>query len=255
MRDPREVGGAWATFQRHTFADPSPALAPLVTRYWMATWDLRGQPPYRQLIVPMPYVQLSFRDGDEPLVRGVSRGHVVRTLSGTGRVFGVPFRVGCFRPVLDRPLSTITDRSLPASAVFGPTVPRLAGDDLNDLVGRVEEFLLARLPEPDPVALQAGAIVDSIAASPTMTRVEAVAAEAGMGVRRLQRLFAENVGVPPKWVIRRYRLREVTDQLDAGAAVDWARLAVELGYADQAHLTRDFAAMFGEPPTRYAERY
>jgi AraC-like DNA-binding protein len=71
----------------------------------------------------------------------------------------------------------------------------------------------------------------------------------------LQRLFAEHVGVPPKWVIRRYRLREVTDRLDAGEPVDWGPLAAELGYADQAHLTRDFAAMFGEPPTRYAERY
>ena len=255
MRDPREVGGAWAAFQRHAFADPSPALAPLVTRYWMATWDLRGQPPYRQMIVPFPNVQLSFRDGDEPLVRGVSRGYVVRTLSGTGRVFGVPFRAGCFRPFLDRPLSTITDRALPASAVFGAAVPRLAGDDLGELVARVEEFLLSRLPEPDPSTAEAAAIVDRIAASPALTRVEAVAAGAGMTVRRLQRLFAEYVGVPPKWVIRRYRLREVTDQLDAGATVDWARLAVELGYADQAHLTRDFTKMFGEPPTRYAQRY
>jgi AraC-like DNA-binding protein len=269
MRDPREVGGAWATFQRHAFADPSPALAPLVTRYWLATWDLRGQPPYRQVIVPFPNVQLSFRDGDEPLVRGVSRGYVVRTLSGKGRVFGVPFRAGCFRPFLDRPLWTITDRSLPASAVFGPAVPRLPGgdrddpgddlgdpgDDLGDLVACVEEFLLGRLPDPDPVTVQAAAIVDRIAASPASTRVEAVAAEAGMTVRRLQRLFAEYVGVPPKWVIRRYRLREVTDRLDAGGAVDWAGLAAELGYADQAHLTRDFTKMFGEPPTRYAQRY
>ncbi len=255
MRDPREVGGTWTSFQRHAFADPSPALASLVARYWMATWDLRGQPPYRQLIVPLPNVHLSFRDGDEPLVRGVSRGYVVRTLSGAGRVFGVPFRAGCFRPFLDRPLSTITDRSLPASAVFGPAVPRLAGDDLDDLVARVEEFLLSRLPEPFPWAGEAAAIVDRIAASPTMTSVQAVAAEAGLAVRRLQRLFAEYVGVPPKWVIRRYRLREVTEQLAAGGAVEWARLAGELGYADQAHLTRDFTAMFGEPPTRYAERY
>jgi len=260
MRDPRELGGAWATFQRHAFADPSPPLAPYVTRYWMATWDLRGQPPYRQLIVPFPTVQLTFRDGDEPLVRGVSRGYAVRTLAGAGGVFGVPFRAGRFRPFLGRPLSTITDRTLPASAVFGPAVPRLdRGDDLGDglreLVARVEEFLLPRLPAPDPGADDAATIVDRIAASPSLTRVEAVAADAGLSVRRLQRLFAEHVGVPPKWVIRRYRLREVTDRLDAGEPVDWGPLAAELGYADQAHLTRDFAAMFGEPPTRYAERY
>lgn len=55
--------------------------------------------------------------------------------------------------------------------------------------------------------------------------------------------------------ICRYRLHEVTRRLDDRLAIDWAALAVELGYADQAHLTRDFAAIFGEPPTRYAERF
>jgi AraC-like DNA-binding protein len=254
-RDAREVGGAWASFQRHAFAAPSVSLAPVVARYWMATWDLRGQPPYRQLIVPFPNVQLSFRDEDEPLVHGVSHGYVVRTLAGRGRVFGVAFRPGCFRVFLGRPLSTITDRSLPASAVFGPAVPRLIGDDMDTLVAVVEEFLADRRSEPDPDADAAADIVARIAASPALTRVDVVAAGAGMSVRQLQRLFAEHVGVPPKWVIRRYRLREVTDRLDAGGTVDWAGLAAELGYADQAHLTRDFTAMVGEPPTRYAERY
>lgn len=255
MRDAREVGGAWATFQRHSFAEPSPALAPFVARYWMATWDLRGQPPYRQLIVPLPSVQLSFQDSDGPVLHGVSAGYVVKTLAGRGRVFGVGFRPGCFRPFLGRALSTITDRSLPASAVFGPSVPRLTGDDMGLLVAVVETFLGDRLPEPDPGAERAAGIVERIATSPLLTRVDAVAAEAGLSVRALQRLFAEYVGVPPKWVIRRYRLREVTDRLDAGGSVEWAALAADLGYADQAHLTRDFAALFGESPTRYAERY
>ena len=74
-------------------------------------------------------------------------------------------------------------------------------------------------------------------------------------MRRLQRLFAEHVGVGPKWVIRRYRLHEVTERMSAGAPIDWAALAADLGYADQAHLTRDFTDLFGEPPTAYARRY
>lgn len=36
--------------------------------------------------------------------------------------------------------------------------------------------------------------------------------------------------------------------------IDWAGLAAELGYADQAHFTRDFTAMVGETQTAYAER-
>ncbi len=82
-----------------------------------------------------------------------------------------------------------------------------------------------------------------------------LARELGMNVRRLQRLFAEYVGIGPKWVIRRYRLREVTERLANGAEPNWAALAVELGYADQAHFARDFKDMFGESPTKYAERY
>ena len=40
----------------------------------------------------------------------------------------------------------------------------------------------------------------------------------------------------------------------AGAALDSAALAADLGYADQAHLTRDFTATLGVPPSRYACR-
>jgi AraC-like DNA-binding protein len=73
--------------------------------------------------------------------------------------------------------------------------------------------------------------------------------------RRLQRLFAEYVGVGPKWVIRRYRLHEITERLATGTPIDWARLAAELGYADQSHLSRDFTEIVGETPTQYAQRY
>jgi AraC-like DNA-binding protein len=56
-------------------------------------------------------------------------------------------------------------------------------------------------------------------------------------------------------VIRRYRLREVTERMAAGADIDWAALAADLGYTDQAHFVRDFRSMFGESPTHYAQRY
>ncbi|XVV05042.1 AraC family transcriptional regulator [Actinosynnema sp. CA-248983] len=245
-RDVRELGGAWQAFQRHAFPTPPPDLAGHVARYWLVSWDYAE--PYRQLIVPYPNVHLTFQDG-RATVHGVSGGHQVKVLAGRGHVVGVAFHPGAFRPFLGAPVSTITDRSIDASAVFGPDLPT----DPN--VEDVEEFLRAHLPTPDPNADEAVAVVARIAAEPGITRVDALAADLGTGVRRLQRLFAEHVGVGPKWVIRRYRLHEVTERLAAGAAVDWADLAADLGYADQAHFVRDFREMFGEPPTHYAARY
>ena len=48
------------------------------------------------------------------------------------------------------------------------------------------------------------------------------------------------------------RLHEAAERADLGEAVDWAELAFDLGYADQAHLTRDFTDTIGVPPAQYA---
>jgi AraC-like DNA-binding protein len=245
-RDARELEGAWTTFQRHAFLRPSPDLAPHVDHYWVVSWNYRE--PYRQLIVPYPNVHLTFQDG-RATVQGVCSGHVTKVLDGDNGVFGVAFRPGCFRPFLRVPVTTITDRSLDAGEVFALEVPEPADVDT------VEQFLRGHRPEPDPKAYEAADIVTKIAAQPGITRVDVLARDLGTTVRRLQRLFAEYVGIGPKWVIRRYRLREVTQRLANGGRIDWAALAAELGYADQAHFARDFKQMFGESPGWYAARY
>ncbi|HZJ51679.1 MAG TPA: helix-turn-helix domain-containing protein [Actinomycetota bacterium] len=242
-RDEREL--SWQRFQQHKFQMPSPDLAPYVAGYWIVTWEYTHS--YRQLIVPYPNVHLSFGGGVAE-VHGVSSGHLFKELDGSGRVFGVAFQPGCFRPFLGGPVQSITDRSIPAAEVFR---------DLPDEseVHTVEKMLRANLPARDPKAELATEIVNRIIAEPTIKRVDLLANQFGTSVRQLQRLFAEDVGVGPKWVIRRYRLHEVTERMAAGARIDWAALAADLGYADQAHFIRDFTSMFGESPTRYAERY
>jgi transcriptional regulator GlxA family with amidase domain len=58
--------------------------------------------------------------------------------------------------------------------------------------------------------------------------------------------------VAPAQVARRLRLQEAAAAATSDAPVDWARLAAELGYCDQAHLVRDFTNAIGTPPARYA---
>jgi AraC-like DNA-binding protein len=242
-RDPRELD--WRKFQHVEFFAPAPDLAPWVARYWTVEWNY--ETPYRQLIVPYPNVQLTFH-ATGPEVHGVSSGYVFKELAGQASVFGVAFRPGVFRPFLRRPVNTLTDRWIPGGEVFRGQPAALE-------VAAVEDFLRSNLPAPDPRAELAADIVDRIAVGPEVVRVDILAKEYETTVRQMQRLFAEHVGVGPKWVIRRYRLHEVTARMTAGASIDWAGLAAELGYADQAHFTRDFTAMFGETPTQHAARY
>ena len=249
---------------------PSDPLAPFVEYYWIPRWDLRGEPPHAQTILPHPNVHLVFEASGAGIF-GVDRRLFTRSLSGLGLAFGVRFLAGCFRPFWQAPISQLTDRVVPAARLFGPqaektrqTIMRVSAGSVDSadsadsaeadawMIGYAEALLCSVRPEQDPVAEQVAALVSRITADPGLRRVDQLAAASGMTARSLQRLFADYVGVSPKWVMRRARLHEAAERADSGEPVDWASLAVDLGYADQAHLTRDFTATIGISPTRYA---
>ncbi|MFG2846137.1 DUF6597 domain-containing transcriptional factor [Kitasatospora sp. NPDC048296] len=231
---------------------PAPAVARFVEFYWLVRWDLTGLPPYEQKVLAHPNVHLVF-EAPQARVYGVDRSLFVRRLEGAGHVLGVKFRPGAFRPFAGHPVSALADRSVPAAEYFGPEADRCNARILDaPSAERAEAFLLPRLPAPDPVAEEVAAVVDRITGSPDLFRVDDLARELGVTVRSLQRLFAEYVGASPKWVLRRARLHEAAERAATEGGVDLAALAVELGYADQAHLTRDFTAAVGISPARYA---
>lgn len=239
---------------------PSEALAPFVDYYWIPRWDLRGRPPHEQTVLPHPNVHLVFEASGAGIF-GVDRRLFTRSLSGLGLAFGIRFTAGGFRPFWQAPISQLTDRVVPAARLFGPRAEKtrqaIIGDgscDVDDgvMIGYAEALLHSVLPEQDPLAGQAAALVSCITDDPGLRRVDQLSGSSGLTVRTLQRLFADYVGVSPKWVMRRARLHEAAERADSGEPVDWAALASDLGYADQAHLTRDFTVTIGVPPARYA---
>lgn len=234
---------------------PAPVLSPFVAHYWLVTWDLRGKDPHEQQVLPYPAVNMTFKAG-RCRIAGVPRGRFSEVLQDAGRVFGVRFQPGGFRPFLGAPVSSITDRFIAVDAVFGASGRQLADEivaaDDSATAIIMDRFLAQRIPGSDPTAELVCAIVSRAATDPGVTRVEKLAGEFDIGMRRLQRLFADYVGVSPKWVIRRYRLHEAAARAGAGIDLDLVQLALDLGYSDQAHFTRDFTAMVGVPPRRYA---
>jgi transcriptional regulator GlxA family with amidase domain len=108
-----------------------------------------------------------------------------------------------------------------------------------------------------PVPLAGADLVDDAAAvvqsDSGLTRVDALAERLGATVRTLQRRFVRHLGVGPKWVIQRQRIQDALAAIDAGKRVDWGALAVQLGFVDQAHLTRTFTSLVGTSPAAYRE--
>lgn len=260
--DARGIVTPDAGLQRFTLDrfPPSADVGRFVAWYWVVTWDLRGQPSHTQHVFAHPVVNVSFEDEEDGAVNGVSTAMDSRTLTGAGRVLGVMFRPAGFRPFLGRAMTTITDEVLPLSSVVGPAGVEMAravgvsGDRSPAELAAAADAGFAALLPPDPQPSEATTpLVEQVAADPAFLLVDDLAAAAGLTERQLQRRFADHVGLSPKAVIRRYRLYEAAERARQGQSVDWSTVAAELGYSDQAHLTRDFTASFGIPPARYVQ--
>ena len=235
----------------------APDLGRYAERYWAVHWDLRGRDPYQVEFIPHPCVNITFLPGPGAEVHGVGTGKSVHPLAGAGSVFGVKFRPGGFGAYTGLPVSALTDRSVPMRDLFGAAADRLAAAVLGETsderrIAHVDAFLRERQAGEDETYQLVVRMVATMLDDRSVTRVDQVARRYAVSVRTLQRLFRRYVGVGPKWVIRRYRMHDGAERLASGTVTDPAAMAVELGWFDQAHFTRDFSTLIGVSPREYA---
>lgn len=236
---------------------PGDSAARFVRRYWLPRWAIPGGGSARETVLEYPTANLVIDEGSVLLHRA-SHGLSGRTLRGAGWAFGVMLRPGTARQwagtsLRSLPLAVPLERlAVPGleRAVPGLRARMEAHDDLGAVA--VFEAALAGLPAPDADARLVDDIVAAVEADRELRRVEQLAERFGLGVRHLQRLVAGHIGFGPKWLIQRYRLQEAAAALRDPQPPSSARLAAELGYADQAHFTREFKAVIGETPGAYA---
>lgn len=238
--------------------EPAPDLAFFVMRHWVVRWDFRGLPPHEQRNIPYPCVNLFVQRG-QTAFHGVRAGRPTYLLEGEGLVFGVKFLPGSFEGFYGRPVAELSGRTCPVEPILGLGAAALEArildaPDVEGMIRAAEAVLRARLPPRDPMVERIHRIVEAIVADRDITKVDHLVSRFDIGKRTLERLFHRYVGATPKWVISRYRLHEAAEQLAASPHADWTRLAGDLGYFDQAHFIRDFKAMVGVAPGRYAQR-
>jgi len=83
-------------------------------------------------------------------------------------------------------------------------------------------------------------------------RVDDLAFDAGLSARQLRRLFVEEIGLSPKHFCRVIRFRHSVSRLADSPRGDWAQVALDCGYYDQAHFINEFRELSGFSPGEYA---
>jgi AraC-like DNA-binding protein len=233
-------------------------LADLVACSWQRTVPPSGGRS-AQRVVPDGCVDLVWRGGVLTIV-GPDTSAFMSPLEPGATIVGLRFRPGAAGAALGLPASELRDVRLSLDDVWGrhgaELAERLGSADGAAAQRRVlEEALLARRArsdDPDRAVLAAARALGLPG-----SRVRAVSDRLGLSDRQLLRRFRVAVGYGPKMLDRVLRFQRFLAGARAIADGDdvLAGFAFELGYADQAHLTRECVQLSGLTPAALAHAW
>ena len=233
---------------------PSGDVYSLVACRWMRQAP-EDDPSDSVLILPDGCVDLLWREG-ELVVAGLDRTARPAAVAAGERILGLRLRPGVAGAVLGMPASEVLDVHVKLEELLGSPATELAdrlgeSKDDEEAFGLLEQAVGSRIDGggPDPLVLAATRRLGFPG-----SRVNELAESLGISDRQLRRRFHQSVGYGPKTLDRVLRFRRLVAQTSAIAAgeSDLARVAADLGYADQAHMTRDCLRLSGMTPVQLA---
>ena len=186
---------------------------------------------------------------------GLFAGPVTIDSFGASNCIQVNFTPLGARRFFDMPMTELTDRMVVLDDLLGAE-----GTSLRDELGNApgwqrrfditEAFLLRKLGEADAPSPEVTWAYERIAASGGRAKVASIAQKIGWSRKHLARRFTDEIGLGPKSVSRIVRLNRAIAAARAGGG--WAGIAADCGYADQAHMVREFRELAGNSPVGWA---
>ncbi|RWF45508.1 MAG: AraC family transcriptional regulator [Mesorhizobium sp.] len=156
------------------------------------------------------------------------------------------------------PMSELTDSMVVLDDVLGAEGAALRerlgnAPDWTARFDLAEAFVAARLESAAETPLEIAWAYDRIITSGGRTRIASLAEQLGWSRKHLADKFSDATGIGPKTLSRIVRFNRAL-RLSSEPTADWADVAADCGYADQAHLVREFRELAGETPTALSVR-
>jgi AraC-like DNA-binding protein len=246
-------------------APRNPALTPFVD----ALWVHKGELPHRgERLLPSGRLQLLINLHADELcdysldgrpanwtrgaaLQGARIEPILIDTAHQRDICGVSFAVGGQRPFFGMPASEVCGRVLNLSDVWGGYASLLRerlleADDAEAQLDVLESALLERGASFD----QSQDVQFACRALERGASVRAVGDRLGLTPRRLIGLFRAHLGFPPKMFARLARFQAVL----RASKTPWVDIAAANGFADQAHMIREFRFFSGSSPREHRAR-
>ena len=251
---------------------PAPPLSEFVELLWL--YEGYSQPHEKERLLPDGSMELVINLHEDQtrlydsqdtakvatlpgaIVVGAHSEFFVIDTAGQHSVAGVHFKPGGAFPFFDPPASELYNRLVSLDDLWGALAAQLRERLLEAPTPQaklriLEETLLAqaarRLHRHPAVAFALG----EFHGLPQTRSIADVTAQIGLSAKRFIQLFSGEVGLTPKLFCRVRRFQRALRLVGQGRPVQWAAVAADGGYFDQAHFIRDFRAFSGLNPSTY----
>ncbi len=255
---------------------PSPELAPYISHYWYTSFDYSWYKGSEMItadrVLPSGCIFIIFHRGDHTLMN-FTAGEACPDTSICGQMthpvdagpvddtemFTVVFQPYAAKVFLQFPLNKILNQEIDVYDTEDRKLIDLANrvryaEKMEDCVLLVEDFMRRRLAEYQGYNMKRTATVLNAIRRNICLELEEQADIACCCPKQLVRIFNDEVGASPKWMVRIMRIQQV---------LYWARqqnyslaqIAYMTGFCDQSHFNKEFKLFTGCSPTDYIARY
>jgi AraC-like DNA-binding protein len=233
---------------------PMPALGAVASSVWI---QQVGDRPLAQRHMPHGGAELRCLLGATPRLLGPLTAWTHEDIPAGGTVVGLRLRPGVLGGLVGMPADELVDQDV-AGCDLWPGLARLT-DLLGDAVtprlalDRLQSFVARAAAAPDPLVTEAVRNLVPWRGGGTA----ALPALLSISERQLRRRCRAAIGLGPKELHRILRFQGFIARVQASIArpdavdVDLARWAVDVGYHDQAHLSRECRRLLGVTPGEF----
>lgn len=233
---------------------------PELEHHLLCAWRINPVRGGDQTALPDGTISIFWGQEEAPILAGPDTGPVPSTRPSGTSVEGVSFRPGAAPMLLGVPAVELRDQRVPLAQIWGADAERMRRRlDGNGTPGTrlklIEGELRRRLTDAGPPdGLVAAAVARLRGRGPREVRT--ISAELGISERQLRRRFHATVGYGPKTLTRILRFQRMLALARRRDVRSLGQLAIDSGYADQAHMTAECTRLARASPARLlAVRY
>ena len=240
---------------------PPVALRPFLECSWILRASPQGKTTVKR-VLPDGCTDLYAID-KTLTVAGPATRHTLVLLDPRQVAVGVRLRWGAAPAIFGLPANEIVDCVVPADSVWGKSGRRVSEvifeqRDSSGKLSVIHSELRRRLKRAQGHAVMDWIVThaaECLARRPDEMKVSDLADSLGLSERQLQRRFLHSVGYGPKRLARILRFQRLLALVhDHRPSPEWAALALDAGYADQAHMVNEVKALAGVSPTAFLSR-